>query len=49
MGFGALFSAASGAMLAGGDSAMPLFAVMLLSAAGALAVAVAIGRTEAQP
>jgi MFS transporter, DHA1 family, multidrug resistance protein len=49
MGFGALFSAASGAMLAGGETAMPLFAVMLLSAAGALVVALGIGRTEAQP
>jgi DHA1 family bicyclomycin/chloramphenicol resistance-like MFS transporter len=49
MGFGALFSAITGAMLAGGATAMPLFVAMGLAAAGAFGVALAIGRTQAQP
>jgi MFS transporter, DHA1 family, multidrug resistance protein len=49
MGFGAVFSALTGAMLAGGETATPLFLAMGLSAAGALAVALAIGRSAAQP
>jgi DHA1 family bicyclomycin/chloramphenicol resistance-like MFS transporter len=49
MGFGALFSAITGAMLAGGETATPLFIAMGLAAASALVVALAIGRTQGQP
>lgn len=49
MGFGALFSAATGAWLAGSASAMPLFLAMGISAVGALVVALAIAATRAQP